>query len=263
MAGFQLPAPFLQGTSDGNNTPTGAGNLYLGGLVPVTVPRANSANPSNPNYYGDNVPSFSGVQNSVVSSSPPTDPTTQALANIINSNQQDADVKNWESGKFNADLPGYIGTQVGAATDVSKYNLANDINNARRSTNARGLLNSGITNDQESQAAAMEGSKLDQEIQGINTNANEQAQVLQQQATSAQQNVDQEAGQYASLIGTNQAGSYNSALTNSQNQNNYTSSMIEGGVGVGALVGTAFGPVGTLIGAGLGGLIGWGASEIF
>ena len=231
--------------------------------------------PTDPSYYKNGMPNFSGDVNSVVGANPggspnisydtydlsnlfgtgsnnkpvgtatianPNyDPTAAALGNMINSNQANADTLNWQYGNFNSNLPGYEGQQIGAATDVSKYNLANDIMGVNRSTNARGLLQSGLTSQGQSQAAATEGSQLAGNIQNINQQAEAQNQGLLNQATSAQNNVDQEAIQYQGVLAADKQNAYSNALTNQQNQNNWLGSMFAGvGNAVGGVLGAIF-----------------------
>lgn len=171
--------------------------------------------------------------------------------------------QNYASNYYKEQEPGMIAGQVGAAQDAARRNLARDIQGAKASANARGMLYSGQEAEGEQTARAREGSQLAVNIQDINAKAKATEDYKSGMALSeTAQNTQHDVGM-ATLQAQAAQTAYEQALQEQANSNSYYSSIAQSAGGLlGTIAGSLIGgPVGGAIGGAIGSAVGSGASQ--
>lgn len=155
-----------------------------------------------------------------------------------------ADSLQQQSDKFRGDLGKYTGDQIDNAQNISRRNLNTDKQQVKENSNSRGLLYSGVKAGDDASAEGYESANLGKQIQGINTNANNQANAKDQFASMAKAGADQSQIAVQQQQARQNETAYQQALQQQQSQNNFWQSLLGG--------------VGSFVGGGLGMLKGGG-----
>ena len=134
---------------------------------------------------------------------------TQANADRLSSQAQD----------FRKDLPNYINRQTTALGDSSRMNLAKDIQKVKQNSNARGLLYSGVNEGNIAEAKGYESDALAKDVQGVNMQANSQADFRDQLAANAQTGAEGQDVALSQFQATQTQTAYEQALQKQASQN--------------------------------------------
>ena len=168
-------------------------------------------------------------------------PENDRLAEMLASSRARYGEMAQQSNNFRNNLPAYTGRPSDAETEQSKAALVKDIQGTRANANARGLLYSGINDQNQSDAASGESTKLAKKIQGINSTALNQADQYDQLTLGAQKQMDDQSLQLDQLVAQQKETEYQHALDEQKSQSDYYSHLTQGAVGVGALALLMFG----------------------
>lgn len=175
------------------------------------------------------------------------DTYNQALGGALQRNRAAATRAEEERDQFAQNLPDYQNRQVGAASDLAKNRLANDLQASRQNANSRGMLYSGVRQNAEAMDRARASGQLAGNIQGINQRAQGQLDERGQQAVNARQIAAGNEASFGGFLGDQAMTNYEQALNEQKNQNDFFSSI--------------FGTVGNIVGKGVGMLTGGGGGK--
>lgn len=135
---------------------------------------------------------------------------------IQKASQANADKITGQAAEFRSNLPNYINQQTDPMVDQSKRKLVNDIQDIKQNSNSRGLLYSGVNEGNQAAAKGFESSQLAKGIQGVNTQANDQADYRDQLAANAQAGAAGQEMQLLNYQATQSQTAYEQALKRTQ-----------------------------------------------
>lgn len=135
-----------------------------------------------------------------------------------------------QADQFHKGMGSYIGGQVDNAQNVARGKLQGDLQQNKEDASKRGLLYSGVKAGTDASAKSYQSGQLASQIQGINNEANSQADAKDKMAGAARSGADaSQLSNTQNQISQNQS-TYQQALQQQQNQNNFWQSLL-GGVG--------------------------------
>ncbi len=157
-----------------------------------------------------------------------TDPNSEDPLDPVNApaGQQAA----YASKSWQAKMPGYIAGQEGGAQDAARLALATQLQNARASANARGLLYSGTEAGDEAQVKADVGGKLASNLTDIHSQAMDITAKKNSLAQQEARGEDANNLSYQQMQIDSSQSAYELALAAMKNENNYYGDIAKGAV---------------------------------
>lgn len=139
-------------------------------------------------------------------------------------------------------MASYQQQMIGAASDASRQNLANDLQTVKQNSSQRGLLYSGVNAGNQAAAKGYESGQLANKIQGINATTNAQEdQYKQLQVSEGLTKANQDTS-LAAFQAQEQQTAYEQALQQQQSNNNFWNSIFgTAGKSIGTVAGIAAG----------------------
>lgn len=185
-----------------------------------------------PSYQEDQYKKWLANPNDPEFANYPTSTITQYQSRKqADQNEQYAQGLQNQANQFSANLPSYIAPQAQSAQEQARNDLTNQLYGIKQNANARGLLFSGVNENNQNMMKAEESGNLAKELQGINQGAYNLRDQEQQMAAQAFSNAGAQTANFAQMESQNSQQIYQQALESAQQQTQFYQNLVSGVVG--------------------------------